>query len=183
LGLTPALVVGGLMVPALSEGQGSYALQDALILLNTFVLVTGLADGTKKLADRERPAVHYGRQAATEAAGQPLEAFLSFFSGDTAWAFSLAAAGTTLAALRGYESTPYIAVGGGLLALTTGVLRVGADMHWATDVITGAMVGTAVGILVPWLLHGRKTSAVVTALRVMPSLSSTHAGLSLSHDW
>jgi membrane-associated phospholipid phosphatase len=39
------------------------------------------------------------------------------------------------------------------LAGTTGVLRIVSDNHHTTDVLTGAAVGTVVGLGVPWLLH------------------------------
>lgn len=182
VGLTPAVAFGGLLVPAIAAGEGNYALQDALVMLNVFVLVTGFADGVKKLADRQRPGFYYGREAKTEASDQPIEEFLSFFSGDSAWAFSLAAAGTTLAALRGYETMPYLAIGGGALALTAGVLRIAADMHWATDVLMGAVIGSATGVLLPWLMHSRLERSA-TAAQLTPRLAPGHAGLVWTHAW
>src|SRR5262249_10240808 len=38
-------------------------------------------------------------------------------------------------------------------AASAGLLRIVGDMHYATDVITGAVVGTAVGLGLPFLLH------------------------------
>ncbi|MCA8922107.1 MAG: phosphatase PAP2 family protein [Planctomycetes bacterium] len=38
-------------------------------------------------------------------------------------------------------------------AATTGLLRIMSDQHWITDVLSGAVVGTAIGVLVPWILH------------------------------
>ena len=37
-----------------------------------------------------------------------------------------------------------------------GLLRIAADMHWATDVLTGAVMGTMVGILTPLCVHPRE---------------------------
>jgi len=51
----------------------------------------------------------------------------SFFSGDTSVAFSMAAAGSTIAFLRGDEYAPYVAVGSRLAATTAGVLRISAN--------------------------------------------------------
>jgi hypothetical protein len=39
------------------------------------------------------------------------------------------------------------------LAAATGYLRIAADSHYFSDVLVGAAVGTAVGLLVPHLLH------------------------------
>ena len=38
-----------------------------------------------------------------------------------------------------------------VIAAGTGVARIGADFHYATDVLTGALTGSLVGWLVPWL--------------------------------
>jgi hypothetical protein len=39
------------------------------------------------------------------------------------------------------------------LASATGVLRIVADRHYASDVIVGAVMGLSVGYGLPWLLH------------------------------
>lgn len=171
LGVVPIGSFVGVLVPALADGHGSYAWKDGWIMVNAFLLTTGLADGTKKLVARQRPSFHYGVQGATEAKGSALEEHLSFFSGDTAWAFTMASSATTLAYLHGYESAPYIAVAGGTLALATGALRVAADMHWASDVLVGALVGTSVGVALPLLLHGRKKATTVSVLPLVGPVS------------
>jgi membrane-associated phospholipid phosphatase len=152
-GAIPAAAFAALLVPALSEGKGGYALEDAWIMFNTFLLTTGITDGTKKLVGRRRPAFYHGEQNHTEGGENLLESNLSFFSGDTAWAFSFAASASTLAFMRGNRLSPFIAGGGGVLALGTGFLRIAADAHWTTDVLTGALVGTGFGVAVPLLLH------------------------------
>jgi membrane-associated phospholipid phosphatase len=168
LGVVPIGALAGLYGSAASEGHASTTWQDAWIMVNTFILTTGITDGTKKVVARERPGFYYGRQSETEAADHPSERNLSFFSGDTSWAFSLAACGSTLAFLHGYRAAPWIAAGTGVAASAAGVLRIVGDMHWATDVMTGAVVGTGIGIALPLLLHGRTnegtTSSVVTPL-------------------
>ena len=64
------------LVPAVAGGRGSFIWKDAWIMANAFILTTGIADGTKKLVGRQRPAFHYGVQGETEAAhragGEPL---------------------------------------------------------------------------------------------------------------
>lgn len=151
----PLLGLGAVIVPAVARGRGRHALQDSAIVLNAFLLVTAIADGVKKLSHRQRPGVHFGRVSEIEASAAPLEFYLSFFSGDTAWAFVLGAAAATLAHLRGYAFARRIALAGAALGVGTAVLRVAADMHWATDVLAGAAVGTAVGVGLPWLAHPR----------------------------
>jgi membrane-associated phospholipid phosphatase len=179
LGVVPIGALAGLYGSAASEGHASSTWQDAWIMVNTFILTTGITDGTKKVVARERPGFYYGRQAETEAADHPDERNLSFFSGDTSWAFSLAACGSTLAFLRGYRAAPWIAVGTGAAASAAGVLRIVGDMHWATDVITGAVVGTGIGVAVPVLLHGRTTDSPTSSV-VAPLLGSTGRGVMVS---
>lgn len=162
LGAVPLLAIGGIGLPALTDHELGRAGADVWILANTFVLTTGITDGIKRAVGRQRPAFHYGVQGDTEASNHPVEANLSFFSGDTSWAFSIAACGTTLAYLHGYETAPWILGGGAVFATAAGVLRISADMHWATDVMTGALVGTAIGVSVPLALHRRK--AATTAM-------------------
>ena len=158
LGVAPALAFGALSFGALRARRPWHAAQNAAVVLHAFVMVTALADGVKKLADRERPGFHHGRQALTEAAKVPLERFLSFFSGDTAWGFALAAVTYALASRRGYAHAGAVAVAGFTVAFGVALLRVAADMHWATDVTAGALVGTTVGLAIPWALHAREAA-------------------------
>ena len=41
------------------------------------------------------------------------------------------------------------------MAAAAGMLRVVGDQHYVTDVLAGAVVGTAAGFFLPWLLHYR----------------------------
>ena len=179
IGIAPALAFTLTAVPAVRAGRGRYALEDAVIVIDAFVLATALADFTKKTADRERPAFHHGREAATEFAGHPGERNRSFFSGDTAWAFSFVASGTTLARLRGYGTARWIAGAGAAVATGAGLLRIVADVHWATDVMAGAAAGTLVGTGLPLLLH-RRAGAPGTAARLVPLPVRGGGGLALA---
>ena len=156
LGAAPLLALGATTIPAITSPRRWHAAQNAAVIVNAFLLTTGIADGVKKLTDRERPGFHHGRAALLEAAHAPLERNLSFFSGDTAWAFTFAAAAWALSTRRGYRLARPVAVAGFIAAAAVAVLRVAADMHWATDVMTGALVGTLVGLGLPALVHPRE---------------------------
>ncbi|HVU02814.1 MAG TPA: phosphatase PAP2 family protein [Polyangiaceae bacterium] len=176
LGLTPAVVIAGLGVPAFSSEHPSYALSDVIIVADATILLSGIGDFTKKVTGRERPAFHYGHQGDTEAT--TTSRYRSFFSLDTAWAFSIAGAGATLAAERGYGTAPWIAGAGAILGVTTGVLRMVADMHYLSDVAVGAAVGAGAGIAFPLLMHPPRASAdAVPRASFAPVVTPTFVGL------
>jgi membrane-associated phospholipid phosphatase len=54
--------------------------------------------------------------------------------------------------MRGYRFAPWVWTQGLALAFFSGYLRIAADRHYLTDVVTGALFGAAAGALVP-LLH------------------------------
>jgi membrane-associated phospholipid phosphatase len=64
-------------------------------------------------------------------------------------------------------------------ALSTGLLRVMSDRHYASDVIVGAAAGAGSALLV-YNLHVRRTPAERTALRISPLLRPDSLGLSLA---
>lgn len=62
-------------------------------------------------------------------------------------------------------------------ASATGVLRVVADKHWASDVLVGSAVGTATGLLFPLLLH--YTSGARPPVAILPEASPSYLGVSV----
>ena len=158
VGAVPVLALTGLIVPAYRDQQLHRGLEDTWIVANAFLITTAFGDLTKHWVARERPAFHHGLQSQTEMRNYPNERNKSFFSLDTAWAFAIASSATTLSHLHGYSSTKYVAIGSGFLAATAGTLRIVGDAHWATDVLTGAAIGTAIGIAVPVVLHPRQSN-------------------------
>ena len=102
----------------------------------------------KFVALRERPYTRSGPYPENDP-----DSRLSFYSGHTTTAFALAVSGATLYDMRGGRY-PGV-VWGVALALAAGVgyLRIGADKHYFTDVLVGALVGAAAGYLVPKLFH------------------------------
>lgn len=78
---------------------------------------------------------------------------LSFWSGHTSFAFSAAAAATQIARMRGRPGWRWLGLATFSAAAVTGYLRVAANRHWLSDVVTGAVVGSATGLLVPLLAY------------------------------
>lgn len=127
---------------------------DTLIVLESVGLAAALTQVTKLIAARERPFL----RDAPDARGSsmdPRDENLSFFSGHTSIAFALATSAATVAELRGHRHAALFWLIGLPVATLVGALRVLADKHYVTDVVTGAAVGSAVGVGVVRLLHGR----------------------------
>jgi membrane-associated phospholipid phosphatase len=176
-GAAPALAVGALVPTAYMFGRPSYALEDAVITLDATIVTLGISHGTKRFVARSRPAVQHGVVAETEYADKPSEWNQSFFSADTSVAFALASSATTLSYLRGYPSAPWVLFAGSIIGTGTALLRVAADVHYATDVLTGAAVGTAVGFSLPYFLHGRADGTGPHAFTLLPLVGSGQAGV------
>jgi membrane-associated phospholipid phosphatase len=150
-GLAPAVNLGLVSFAAVRTGGWRQAAVDDLIILQAVAGSAVLVQGVKLAAARQRP---YVRDLAL-GAPRSNEDNVSFPSAHTALAFSLAVASGTVATLRGYRLAPWIWGAGLALATVTGYLRMAADQHYASDVIVGALTGSLVGWLVPYLLHRR----------------------------
>lgn len=144
----PILALGSLALAGKSHGLGR-VVDDSLPVLESAVGVSLLHHVVKFAVARERPAHHFGGIEVEPADDQQF----SFYSGHTSLAFSLAVSAGMVAHLRGYRAEPYIWAGGLALATATGYFRIAADAHYASDVMTGALLGTAAGLATPLLLH------------------------------
>jgi membrane-associated phospholipid phosphatase len=172
-GVLPSFALAALLAPAYRAGRRDHALENVVIVATATGLSLSLALGLKTAIARERPAAHHGELARGPAAKHPRERYLSFYSSHAAAAFAAVSSVTSVSYLRGYDSAPYVALAGGVLGAGVGVLRIAADMHWATDVLVGAGVGTLVGMSVPLLLH-RRTE---TSLTLVPVVGAGRAGI------
>jgi membrane-associated phospholipid phosphatase len=139
---------------------------DLLFVAEATILAVNLNQVSKLAFARERPDVHAlseSERARRTVAGDNL----SFYSGHTTVAFALAASAGTVSSMRGYRLAPVMWATGMSLALVSGYLRIAADRHYATDVIAGALLGSAIGIGIPYLAHPRvKRDVRWTALPV-----------------
>ncbi|MBK9073110.1 MAG: phosphatase PAP2 family protein [Myxococcales bacterium] len=169
------LLAGGALV-WLGQLQGATASQswhDVVIMGQAVAVTRAVTQLVKVSARRHRPFVH--AQGPDAVADSP-DGTLSFFSGHASTSFSIAASAATIATLRGYKAAPWMWTGLAV-AGTTGYLRLAADKHYATDVLTGAAVGTAIGVGLTYLLHGRtasRTGPRVTAVDVVPDAGDHH---------
>lgn len=165
------------------RGSREAAQEMALIDLEAFAIAGALQGATNVLVSRERP---FGQGCgegelpanATDCAGS--FHYRSFFSGHSAFSFT----GAALVCVHHLENEllggPWDAIscaGGYAVAATTATFRVVADVHYFSDVLLGATVGTLVGYGVP-LFHYRKlggdsraadSAANQLQLRIVPS--------------
>jgi membrane-associated phospholipid phosphatase len=140
-----------LAVPVLSLFLGD--VQDGLGALTVAAEAYSVAYGLKNLLKyafpRWRPYFYTGGATGVDVD----EAAESFPSGHSTLAFTAAAVNTWLFA-RLLPDSPWFLPFAGLnyaLAGATAVLRVASGVHFTTDVIVGALLGTAVGWGVPAL--------------------------------
>ena len=126
---------------------------DALPLGAVYLESVTLAIGAKNLVNylvpRYRPYVYTGGAESVD----PLELDRSFPSGHATFAFASATAGVVLFAAYAPNS-PYLvpfAITSYGLAAVTATLRVTSGMHFVTDVVAGALLGTLFGYALPAL--------------------------------
>jgi membrane-associated phospholipid phosphatase len=169
LGLTAASALGVMAGAACHDGQCKNAGADALVVTEALALAMSANQAFKYLVGRQRPFVHYQNQAVLCAGPRckrpdPADDNLSFFSGHTTSAFALAAGSGTVATMRGYRWAPWVWAQGLTLAAATGYLRIAADRHYLSDVLTGMIVGAGLGVAIPYLAHRpRDTAAPASA--------------------
>jgi membrane-associated phospholipid phosphatase len=156
------------------RGSRESAQEMALIDLETLAVSGAIQGVTNVLVSRERP---YGRTCGTsELPSDSLDCtgsihYRSFFSGHSAFSFT----GAALICIHHYENdllgAPWDALscaGGYAVAATTATFRIVSDVHYASDVLTGALLGTLVGYGVPLLHYGyiAKPSATSAGLQL-----------------
>ncbi|WP_242360333.1 MULTISPECIES: phosphatase PAP2 family protein [Anaeromyxobacter] len=156
-GVVPAAALAQFALVADSRRD---ALLDALFVVEAVALAADVNQIVKLSVGRERPFVRYGNYPEPVRKPDPDDQ-LSFYSGHSSLAFSFAAAAGTVSSLRGYRSAPWVWGVGMALASGVAYFRVAADKHYLSDVVTGAAVGTAIGIAAPRLLHPRERDAEV----------------------
>ncbi len=152
---------------------------DAGIVAESILVAGGLTNVVKYAVHRARPLVY--NPAAPASMRVKADSRLSFWSGHTA---TTAAALVSLAYVhwthRPGTWSGWLAVGGAAAFVpAVATLRVAAGRHFPTDVLAGAAVGTAVGVLVPWLHRGDGKARVSVDPVVLPGGS----GVALSAGW
>jgi membrane-associated phospholipid phosphatase len=177
-GLAPLAAAGVGTLLAAHDHRLSEVPVDALVVAEATVIALNINQVSKFLFARQRPEVHF-RSPEQRAANKSTEDNLSFYSGHTTFAFALGTSAGTVASMRRYQLAPIIWISGILLAAATGYLRIAADQHYATDVISGAVMGSAVGFGIPYFVHHPTAASI--RLTAMPSPGG--GGLAVSGQW
>ena len=126
--------------------------RDAAVLGETLLMTIAITEVVKNTTSRPRPFMRglpdtdsrYGRRSS----------YRSFFSAHAAVAFAATMSYAKMHARSHPNSKPALVYGFGIgLAATGGSLRVAAGEHYPTDVIMGALVGSAIGLFATPALH------------------------------
>ena len=161
------------------HGSREAAQEMALVSLETLAVAGAFQGVTNTIVSRERP---YGENCGTDALpSNSIDCdsnshYRSFYSGHTAFSFTSAALICVNHMDNDLLPGPWDALsclGGYAMAATTATFRVVGDVHYASDVLTGALAGTLIGYGIP-LLHKRhvELNTVKTdgmTLRIVPS--------------
>lgn len=119
--------------------------------VETMALAFGVKELCKLLVERPRPYMYF--DGAPEIKIQNGDCNDSFVSGHSTLAFA-ATTFTTFMFCSYFPESEYkipVIIGSYSLALVTAGLRIASGNHFMTDVICGAVIGSAVGFLVPWI--------------------------------
>jgi membrane-associated phospholipid phosphatase len=141
------LIVDAGLVSWLSKGRGDVARRLLAVDAEAFAINALLTSIVQRTVGRERPFAQGCGTAGHPACTSADDRNTSFFSGHTSFAFTAA---TLICFQHGRlnlygDADGFVCPVALAVASLTGLLRIGADRHWATDVLTGAAVGAAVG--------------------------------------
>jgi len=138
---------------------------DVVVLAEVLAVNAGLNGLVKNAVRRPRPLVYDADPDAVPPADRLApDAALSFYSEHSSTSFAMATAYSFLFMRRHPGSRLIVPVWliSEALATTTAALRVAAGKHFITDVLTGAAVGSALGLLIPYLHQRAPAGASAT---------------------
>jgi membrane-associated phospholipid phosphatase len=155
-------------------------LTDLWVVAEALAWNGAVQDIVRRAVRRPRPFLYSPGVYPTERDSP--EAGFSFYSGHTSFAFALATSCAYTYTLRHPHSKWRFVVWPAFMAVASiePILRVYSGDHFPTDVIVGAVAGSAIGLLFP-ALHRRPKSApkVLTGMRLVPVVSQEQTVLSL----
>ncbi len=155
-------------------------LTDLWVVAEALVWNGAVQDIVRRAVGRPRPFLYTAGVYPSERDSP--DAGYSFYSGHTSFAFALAVSCSYTFTLRHPRSKWRYVIWPALLAVASiePVLRVYSGDHFPTDVIVGAVAGSAMGLFFP-AIHRRLKSLpkVVTGMRLVPTFGPQQTTLSL----
>lgn len=179
------VLVGVVIVSPLSLMIDEHARKDFFTLgtmyAETAMLTAILPSLGKGTAKRIRPFV-YNSSVPLDLRLES-DAERSFFSRHSSFAFSMAVLTSTVYSDYFPDSKfkSYVWIGSLGLASTVAVLRVTSGSHFISDVVVGAVVGSAVGYFIPYIHRNSPESS--SSLGISPLVSPPTQGISLSFQF
>ncbi len=172
-------LVDAVIVAYWYRGSQDVAIQMGLIDAEAMAVAAAVQGAANFLGGRERPyGVDCGGAVPNGSVDcQSTSRYRSFFSGHSALSFTSA---SLICAhhlrLELFESAvdPTMCATAFVAAGTIAALRVAGDMHYLSDVITGALIGTAAGLGIPLLHHYRSESPATSGgvrVQLVPSVT------------
>ena len=160
--------------------RGEWA-RDQVVAIESLAVAQFAADAAKRAFRRARPAMVFDGAPA-----QTMDDVHSYFSGHTTTTFAAVVSTATIASRRGSRHATWIWIAGVGTASTTGYLRVAANRHFLTDILTGAAVGTTVGLVMPRLFDEARPATGEPVAAAPPPISGlgpvAHLGSGDSHS-
>lgn len=149
-GLAPVMAFGSV---ALGSSEISVFVRDALIVFDSVAFTALVTEISKLSARRARPEAVFGYR-------QDEQSNRSFWSGHTSLTFAMLSSASTLALKNGYVWAPYFVASSALVAGFVSYSRIAAAKHWMSDVLLGMVVGTTIGISMPFFVLDAKDVGV-----------------------
>jgi membrane-associated phospholipid phosphatase len=142
-------------IPTMLQGEFNNSITIATMVAESYFLLRGFTYLTKVAIQRNRPFLYNTDYSAEDRFQNDTNDIFSFYSGHTAVAFFTATFLSKMATdIYGKNIYTKILWGSSLtIAALTGYARIRAGEHYPTDILAGAVVGFAIGYLVPVLHH------------------------------
>ncbi|MFL5302088.1 MAG: phosphatase PAP2 family protein [Anaeromyxobacteraceae bacterium] len=155
-----AAILAPPLLDFLEVGAGEAFYTDTVVFAEVLLVNGALVEIAKYAVQRPLPRTYAGDPSLISEPG----GYRSFYSGHTSTVFAALTASAMTARLRHGERWWPWAIAG-IVGSSVAVERVAGGRHFPTDVLVGALAGTATGVLVPWLHAERSVVTIVPVTR------------------